>query len=187
MVDTAKAKINLKEGIFEVEGTEDFIINLLIRLENDFKSGSINTTPQITKGLPLKNIIKKNTLTPAKPIAIVPIPLDFKGYGTNPSLKNLYSEKSPKTSQELITLLTYFVSKYLGIQNVHFGHLISCYNEIAVTVPSNIERLLHEVKIFTGWINLGNAPKTVTITSIGEQFIENNLPKQNKPNINVSQ
>lgn len=186
MVDTAKAKINLKEGIFEVEGTEEFIINLLIRLENDFKSGSIKTISSTKKEITQKNINTKNTINPVKPIAIIPIPLDFKGYGINPSLKDLYSEKAPKTSQELITLFTYFISKYLGIQNVRVGHIISCYNEIAVKIPSNIERLLHEVKIFTGWLNLGNTPKTVMITSIGEKFIENNLPKK-KPNINVTQ
>ncbi len=185
MVDTAKAKINLKEGIFEVEGSEDFIINLLNKFEKDFKSGSIPVISQNKKNVHeiINNV--KNPVNPDNIINIPPIPLDFKGYITNPSLKDFYSEKSPKNSQELITLFVYFISKYLGIQNVHVGHIISCYNEVSLKVPNNIERLLHEIKIFSGWLNLGNERKTVIITSIGEQFIENDLPKHKQPDINI--
>ncbi|MFC1755196.1 hypothetical protein ACFL96_17700 [Thermoproteota archaeon] len=130
MVDTAKAKINLKEGIFEVEGNEDFIINLLIRFENNFKNMSLTAILPNKKNATEKINNIKSTINPGNTLNISPIPLDFKGYNDNPSLKKFYAEKSPKNSQELITLFTYFVSKYIGIQNVHVGHIISCYHEV---------------------------------------------------------
>lgn len=187
MVDTAKAKINLKEGIFEVEGNEDFIINLLIRFENNFKNMSLTSISPNKKNTieQINNI--KSTINPDNTLNIPPIPLDFKGYNDNPSLKELCSLKSPKNSQELITLFTYFVSKYIGIQNVHVGHIISCYNEVDMKIPHNIERLLHEIKIFRGWLNLGNERQTVMITTSGEHFIENDLPENKQPNLNVIQ
>ena len=75
----------------------------------------------------------------------------------------------------------------MGIQNVHVGHIVSCYNEVNAKKPLQIERLFQEIKIFTGWLGSGSLPQTAKITVNGETFVENDLPSHTKTKLNVIQ
>jgi hypothetical protein len=187
MVEDAKAKINMNEGIIEVEGSEDFIIKLIDKYGKTFVNESV-TTKSLKKNHQLKDSknIRHATII-KKPIVQAPIPINLEGNENIPSLSDLYAEKSPQTHQEAVTFFTHYVTKYLGIQNVHAGHIVSCYNEVNAKKPLQIERLFQEIKIFTGWLDSGSLPQTAKITISGETFVENDLPSHTKTKLNVIQ
>tara|TARA_B100001971_G_C18078780_1_gene477117 strand:+ start:356 stop:901 length:546 start_codon:yes stop_codon:yes gene_type:complete len=176
MVDTTKAKINMNEGIIEVEGSEEFIIKLLDKYGKNFIKEPVIAKPSKKKHEPEPSKpIKKETVIKNQ-IDQKPIPINLKGDENIPSLTGLYAEKSPQTHQEAVTFFTYYVTKYLGIQNVQAGHIVSCYTEVNAKKPIRIDRLFQEIKIFTGWLEIGNLPQTAKITISGENFVENDLP-----------
>jgi len=187
MVEATKAKINMNEGIIEVEGSEDFIIKLLDKYGKNFVNESV--TVKASKKKPLqedpKNIRQKTIIK--NRIDQEPISINLDGDENTPSLSELYTKKSPQTHQEAVTFFIHYVTKYLGIQNVHAGHVVSCYDEVNAKKPLQIERLFQEIKIFTGWLESGDLPQTAKITISGENFVENDLPDHSKTKLNVIQ
>ena len=187
MIDDAKAKINMNEGIIEVEGSEDFIIKLIDKYGKNFVNESVTTKSSKKKHqLEDSKNIRHATII-KKPIDQKPISINLEGDENIPSLSGLYVEKSPRTHQEAVTFFVHYVTKYLGIQNVHVGHIVSCYNEVNAKKPLQIERLFQEIKIFTGWLDSGSLPQTAKITISGETFVEKDLPSHSKTKLNVIQ
>jgi|TARA_B100001971_G_scaffold10490_1_gene8498 hypothetical protein len=187
MVEAAKAKINMNEGIIEVEGSEDFIIKLLDKYGKKFVNESVTVKASKKKSLQKdsKNVRQETMMK--KHVDQKPIPINLEGDEHSPSLSELYAKKSPQTHQEAVTFFLYYVTKYLGIQNVHMGHIVSCYDEVNAKKPLQIERLFQEIKIFTGWLESGDLPQTAKITISGENFVENDLPGHSKTKLNVIQ
>jgi len=187
MVEEAKAKINMKNGIIEVEGSEDFIIKLLNKYGMDFKKEPVIGKPSMKKHQPEPSKSIKQEQIINTHINQEPIPLNLQGDNNIRSLSDIYAEKSPQTHQEAVTFFTYYVTKYLGIQNVRAGHIVACYNEVNAKKPLDIERLFQEIKIFTGWLDIGSLPKTTKMTISGENFVENDLPRHKETKLNVIQ
>lgn len=179
MVEITKAKINLKEGIIVLEGSEDFVMKILDRYEKNFISASVNVIQprkkhrdEEPKSIQREAIIKKPSTAP--------IPINLKGDKNRPSLKELHKEKSPQTHQEAVTLFVYYISKYLDIPNVQAGHIISCYNELGAKKPKQVEQLFQEIKLFSGWLDSGEEPNTTKITTDGVNLVEHFLPSSKK-------
>jgi|TARA_B100000315_G_C14560057_1_gene580051 hypothetical protein len=203
MVEDAKAKINMNEGIIEIEGSEDFIIKLLDKYGTNFVNESVTVNPNLkpvsidSDSVIVKTSKKKSLQEDPKNIrqaTIIknhinqePISINLEGDENSPSLSDLYAKKSPQTHQEAVTFFTYYVTKYLGIQNVHVGHIVSCYDKVNAKKPLHIERLFQEIKIFTGWLDSGDLSQTAKITISGENFVENDLPGHSKTKLNVVQ
>ena len=187
MVEATKAKINMNEGIIEVEGSEDFIIKLLDKYGKNFVNESVTVKTSKKKSLQKdsKNVRQETMIK--KHVDQKPIPINLEGDEHSPSLSELYAKKSPQTHQEAVTFFIHYVTKYLGIQNVHAGHVVSCYDEVNAKKPLQIERLFQEIKIFTGWLGSGSLPQTAKITVNGETFVENDLPSHTKTKLNVIQ
>ncbi len=176
MVELTKARINLKEGIIELEGSEDFVMKMLDKYDKNLNSSTVKVTPPI-KNHQVKPVILNRETTRNTPNGNMPSLINLKGNSNKPSLLELYKKKSPQTYQEAVTLFVYYISKYLGIQDVQVGHIISCFDEVGAKKPKQIEPLFQEIKLFSGWLDLGKETHTTRITEDGVNFVEQFLPK----------
>lgn len=192
----AKAKLNLKEGIIELEGNEEFVKKYL----DEFK-GLLNKTSQYIpqQFSPDKKIIqtissqtqqnnnlqqgiKQKYKQKMSKGNITPIPMDLKT--KTPSLRELYQQKKPFTNQEIVALFVYYINKILTNDNVAPGHILSCYNEIGIKKPLDIPSIFRDIIRYKGWIS-ANGDGTAHITIAGENLIEQDLPR--KENVKQSQ
>jgi hypothetical protein len=175
--DNTKAKINLKEGIIELEGSEEFVLRILDRYDKSFNSTSISVTKQKKEYPAVKSKAVDRGEVVKEQVRSIPSSLNLKGDQNGPSLKDFFKEKSPKTHQEVVTLFTYYLTKYAGIYNIEANHIISCYDEIGLKHPKDVDNLFKEIRLFSGWLDTGDKPNTTRITINGENLVENFLPK----------
>ena len=182
MGDTS-VKINLKEGTFELDGSETFVEkhwnemksyleNLLVTESfSDSSTGSKPRKPKPHSG-------SHAGVTPKKGISYTPIPINLKGGANTISLKDFFKQKSPKSNQEIITLFAYYLDKYCGIPDMEFGHAMSCYNEVGVKKPTNLLSLCNNVRNRGGWLEAGSQPYTFKINISGQNLIDHDLPRK---------
>lgn len=178
MPEITKARIDLREGIIELEGSEDFVQKNLDKYDYLIVNRSVESDHS-HKSLPdtKKPNIKKAQKSSRKPVSLVPIPVDLEGDEKKPALRDFYAEKLPNTNEEKITVFIYYLEKHLGISDVEQGHIISCYKQVNERIPKNIYQLLKNIKHNKGWISWGEKPSTARINIQGENLIEHDLPR----------
>ena len=177
MSGVTKAKINLKEGIIELEGNEDFVVKQLelFKKELQIPKTPIGGTTSFEKDDSDKKERKKKA---GKTIqTIEPIPLLLKGDG-QPSLESFYKEKKPKTSMEQLTVFAYYLQKFLSIKEMQKGHVVTCCREVKAKIPANISQMFYNIQQRHGWVDVGKFGETVTITTLGTDLVERDLPRK---------
>lgn len=179
MSDT-KIKINLKEGTFEIEGSESFVEKYWEKLTRTLEKLPITyqINPSASSQLDFDSskttngTKKKNQKS--KP-SFELLPLDLTKKEDRPSLKELFDEKKPSSNQEIITLFSYYLTKFLQIPNMKYGHALFCYNEINRPKPTNIVQLFRDTSHLKKWVESGDEPHTVKLTIAGKNLIEHKL------------
>ncbi len=155
-MSTTKAKINLKEGTIELEGSETFVTKHLEVFSKEMQSFR-NTSKNEEKQAPnaMTNFLddkKRRRNKTSVPKLVAAIPLDFKANGDKPSLKDFYKSKSPSTDMERVTLFAYYLKTYLGIDKIEAGHVVSCCKEIHVKIPVDIPQTFYNVQQHHAWL-----------------------------------
>jgi hypothetical protein len=172
-----KAKINLKEGTIELEGSEAFVTKYLEIFRKHIEEvkfpESIKTAKPVEEHEGEKLRRRKKT-----PSIITPIPLDLKESDGKPSLRAFYKEKRPQTFEEKLTVFAYYLKTYKNIDTMEAGHVVTCCKEVKSKTPSNINSMFKNIKYRQGWVDFGKKEGTVTITTLGENFVEYDLPRE---------
>lgn len=188
MNEQTKAKINVKDGFIELEGSEEFVQKNLDEFKRliNLKSEALlqNKRTISSEGVEKSLSKKKNHRGVKKGVNILPIPLDFKSNSKN--LKDFFKDKFPNGSQnnqEITTLFIYYLNKILSIQEAVPGHVVSCYNEMGIKKPLNIPQLFRDISSLKGWIESSKTPGSVKITISGENLIQHDLPREVKKKI----
>lgn len=173
----AKIKINIKDGTFEIEGSEEFVEKYWTKIENSVQNMPVTYSP--IPEPPIKTTIKKPTKKNAKPKkkpSVELIPLDYsKGEG-KPSLKEFFDGKSPKTNQEMITVFCFYLSEYLDIKNMKYGHALSCYDGLKIPKPRNVIQLFADTRHHHKWVEVGDEANTVKLSISGDNLVKHELP-----------
>ena len=224
MASDTKFRINLKEGVFELEGNESFVDkhlekfeeifkvaikeviinnkdnmlnyttapsnsnleNVPISLENfssqesrthsskpkDFKNSEID---DIQRDLPLSGKTSKHSI-PKISINIPPLPVDLKQNHEKIGLRDFYAEKKPTNHYEKTTLFVFYLTKYNKQQEIKYGEILSCYEEINEKKPSIIDIVKNSIR-YKGWLEPGIDKLSTRLTISGENFIKFDLPK----------
>lgn len=143
-------------------------------------SRSKETSAEIEQPLPQPN--KSNTSTTkhsARPaITIHPIPVDLKANEKKIGLREFYAQKKPTNHYEKTAVFVYYLTKFNNQQEIRFGEILSCYDEVNEKKPSIADIIKNSIR-YKGWLDQGSEKYTALLTISGENFVKFDLPSQN--------
>ena len=143
-------------------------------------SRSKETSAVIEQPLPQPN--KSNTSTTkhsARPaITIHPIPVDLKANEKKIGLREFYAQKKPANHYEKTAVFVYYLTKFNNQQEIRFGEILSCYDEVNEKKPSIADIVKNSIR-YKGWLDQGSEKYTTLLTISGENFVKFDLPSQN--------
>jgi hypothetical protein len=208
-IPEAKFKINVKEGIVELEGNKNFVDKHLDKFEEIFKSAIRDTIAQgIEHNLASKKtspLIESNTekgfdtsthhvikthnnntkhIT-KQSLTLPPIPVDLKANGNKIGLREFYAEKKPVNHYEKTLVFVYYITKFNRKAEVKFGEILSCYEEVDEKKPSITDIIKNSIR-YKGWLEQGSDKFTTRLTISGENLVKFDLPQQKKTTIEQS-
>ena len=111
-------------------------------------------------------------------ITIHPIPVDLKANESKVGLREFYSEKKPANHYEKTAVFVYYLTKFNNQQEVRFGEILSCYDEVNEKKPSIADIIKNSIR-YKGWLDQGSQKYTALLTISGENFVKFDLPTQN--------
>ena len=202
----ARFTINVKEGIVELEGKESFVDKHLEKFEEIFKSA---VKEAINRGLENNISLKAQEAVAALPspnsqttfdaehlpqrqekptakhvprpsITIHPIPVDLKGGDDKMGLREFYAEKKPANHYEKVAIFVYYLTKMNKQQEVKFGELLSCYEEVNEKKPSILDIVKNSLR-YKGWLEQGSEKYSTRLSISGENFVKFDLPSKTGP------
>jgi hypothetical protein len=175
-----KAKINLREGIFEFEGSETFVKEYVKEFRDLFTKQKI--IPDALLEDKSKGFVPQNNNNPPKQkvgfkgVNVPPLPVELKN--NQPSLREFFNQKRPSATnnQEITTCFVYYLNKIAKIPEVMPGHVVSCYNEMSIKKPLNLPQLFRDISHLKAWVEPAKTSGSVRITISGENLVEHDLP-----------
>lgn len=192
----ARFTINVKEGIVELEGKESFVDKHLDRFEEIFKAA---VKEAIASGLQSQVALKaqapaalpevqevpaapEQKAAPAKhapriALTIPPIPVDLKPGKEKPGLREFYAEKKPANHYEKAAVFAYYITKFNKQQEVKYGEVLSCYEEVNEKKPSVTDIVKNSIR-YKGWLEQGSDKLSAKLTISGENFVKFDLPRK---------
>jgi len=197
----ARFTINVKEGVVELEGKESFVDRHLEKFEEIFKMA---VKEAITRGLEQNIALKAQPAqavlpelqqevqpvleqAPAQPkpsngkhaprsaITIHPIPVDLKANESKVGLREFYAEKKPANHYEKAAIFVYYLTKFNKQQEVKFGEILSCYEEVNEKKPSIVDIVKNSIR-YKGWLEQGSEKFAARLTISGENFVKFDMP-----------
>jgi hypothetical protein len=79
------------------------------------------------------------------------------------SLKDFVSKYAPKNDKERNLLFTHYLNKTLGVNDVTFDHIYSCYDVLELPVSVNLSQTVRNTSSKTGWIEIKDSKIYETI------------------------
>jgi hypothetical protein len=203
----ARFTINVREGIVELEGKESFVDKHLEKFEEIFKNAvkeainrgleqnislkaqeSVAALPSPTQQSTLdveqlsqrpEKVLAKHVPRPT--ITIHPIPVDLKAADGKMGLREFYAEKKPANHYEKVAVFVYYLTKMNKQQEVKFGEILSCYEEVNEKKPSILDIIKNSLR-YKGWLEQGPEKYSTRLSISGENFVKFDLPAKTSPN-----
>jgi hypothetical protein len=203
----AKFKINVKDGFVELEGKETFVDRHLEKFEEIFTSAikeAVKRTlehnpqsPSQSQELVQANIQKRLDLPTTKMIkshynnkhvlkqslSLPPIPVDLKASDTKIGLREFYADKKPSNHYEKAVVFVYYLTKFNKEEEIRYGEVLSCYEEIGEKKPSITDIVKNSIR-YKGWLEYGSDKFSIRLTISGENFVKFDLPHQKRNTVN---
>ena len=185
----------------ELEGKESFVDRHLEKFEEIFKMA---VKEAITRGLehnialkaqaalpqelqqealpaaeeaPVQQKAGNGKHAPRSAITIHPIPVDLKASESKLGLREFYAEKKPANHYEKAAVFVYYLMKFNKQQEVKFGEILSCYEEVNEKKPSIVDIVKNSIR-YKGWLEQGSEKYATRLTISGENFVKFDLPAQ---------
>ena len=199
----AKFKINVKEGFVELEGKEAFVDRHLDKFEEIFKSAikeAVKRTlehnpqpPSQSQDFVQPNLQKHLDLVTTKVLkshnnnrhilkqspSLPPIPVDLKGSDSKIGLREFYADKKPSNHYEKTVVFVYYLTKFNKEDEIRYGEILSCYEEVDEKKPSITDIVKNSVR-YKGWLEYGSDKFSIHLTISGENFVKFDLPHRKK-------
>lgn len=192
MSEVTKAKINLREGLIELEGSEQFVGNYL----NEFKELlQVDENPRLSKAelvetvdsvqepmtesLPKKKVSTKKSTSTKKTAPKVSIErFDIHGNDSTPSLQQFMDEKKPGAKNgNLIVVIGYYLTELLGSDNFTLGQIEYAYKMLSLKRPGHLRQIMINEKNERDLFEIDADDKNQWhLTRSGEIFVSDQLP-----------
>ena len=97
------------------------------------------------------------------------------------TFQQFYEKKEPKTGIEVNTVAVYYLEKVLEKQEITIEDIYTCYKNVNARIPKALKQSLNDTSSSKyGYINAVN--NYYTVSTVGENFVEFDLPKKKKDN-----
>ena len=184
----AKLKIDLIQGILEVEGNENFVT----KVYEDFKqqlaskpsaSSARSITPKpehdesrIGDKHADRPKAKRKAASARKTPSLVK-DLDLSGGGKSESLKAFVGNYDPKTAMDWNTLFVYYLQKRIEVPAIGIDHVYTCYKHVNAKPPRQLYQSLADTAKKKAYIDTKSF-EAITVTIHGENYVEYDMPKK---------
>jgi hypothetical protein len=179
-----RIKITVGDATIEVEGSQDYVEKKL--KEPQSFGGLVKQVSGVVPAIPAKveakgqeaKAEKRKKITKGETYKTVPN-LNLSGTDDIPPLKDFYKEKSPAFALECNAVFIYYLKKMLKIDRVSIEHVYTCYKAVGVKVPGKLYQSLADTQRRKATI-ITSDMEDLGISTIGENFVEQELPKSHK-------
>lgn len=166
------------EMLMRVSGVETGRPNPQETGQEDAQDGSGKST-KTSQGGPSKSTSTANKPkrgNSSKPTFINDLNLRPQG---KESLKDFADAKKPKTNEEKFAVIIYYLQRQLGVKSINSDHIYTAFKELGVKVPADINDAIFKCASRKGWIDTADS-SNLTVTVRGENFVEHDLPDEDK-------
>lgn len=179
----SKIKIDLLQGLLEVEGNEAFVKSIY----EDFKE-RMQATQSISKNLmsdkPKTNAPKPTSLNPksSKRKTNSNIPslvknLDLKGGNGGKSLSDFYNQYVPNSNLEKNLVFAYYLQQESKLNPITVDHIFTCYRNISgIKIPRALQQSLIDTARNKGWLDTASL-LDIKVPIAGINHIEHDMKK----------
>jgi hypothetical protein len=184
---SAKLKIDIKQGVLEVDGSEEFVT----KIYNDYKdrlsaiapsqntshsgNGSRSSAPEILATENKKRSPVSRNKTGAPPTIVKE--LDLAPRNGQPGLKDFAAPYNPGSAKEWNLLFLYYMVKNERANPVSQDHIYSCYKAMGVRPPEAFSQSMFDTASKKGWID-SKSLSDIKLTIAGENFMDHDFPKK---------
>lgn len=183
-----KLKIDLKNGLVEVEGDDalvkevyddykDVLTQLLVR-----PPVSLGTPATLVQGNEPAAKQKKGRAAEKRPASSskskeshgIVKDLDLRPEG-KVSFRDFADEKAPASDAQMNLVAVYYLGNVLQLKGITPDHVHTCYKAIQRRVPTALTQGLRNTASRYGWLDTSDTTD-VKITTAGENFVEHDMP-----------
>lgn len=202
---TTKLKIDVSQGILEVEGSEAFVRAIYRDFKVQFlgeeageeeelptkrrrRSRRVKTVAKPSSApQPAPEVVEKAETEPTpEPEKPSPAPtydylkdLELAATAEHPSLVEFMDSKFPITNEERNLVFIYYLQHLLKQKPITVDHIYTCYRKAKIRAPLDLQHSLEVTAKHRKWIRMtknGN----MTTTPAGKEYLEKQLPKKMK-------
>lgn len=201
MTQTAKARIDLSNGVIELEGSEDFVKTYLsefkMLVEQSVKQPSharstIETVPVLREPSPQINYSQENSTEAAskdkkkktKPKAgkgapkVSPERFEIHGGDGVEPLKDFFEKKNPgKANRDIIAVIGYYVTEVLGSETFSEGQIEYAYRMLSLPRPGHVRQIIINAKNQKDYFEQSEEGVNWKLTRTGEIFVADQLSR----------
>lgn len=186
----AKARINIKEGLIELEGSEIFVKEYLAEFKTLILTSNISNQPQQTSQLvhqsEPKNVevkvksLKKAASKRKSAPSVSAERFEIHGSDDTLSLEAFMNQKSPgKANGEKIVTIGYYITELLKLPLFTEGHIEYAYKMLKYPRPTHLHQIMINTKGENDWFEQDSESSTSwKLTRSGEIFVSDTLPKK---------
>lgn len=192
MSDT-KAKINIKEGTIELEGSETFVRAYLDEFKNLLTSLPPDASKQTSQPAPkaVRKAKPKASDEAEKPKAktkrstskkVVAERFDIHGGEGIPPLSEFIEQKKPgKANGPIIAVIGYYITELLGMDFFSEGQVEYAYKILKIKRPNNLHQIMLNEKNRKDFFEPNPDDQSHwALTRSGEIFVSDSLPVKNE-------
>ncbi len=180
--NTYKAKITTNRGTFEFEGNQEFVEKQIEKIVDIEKSSPAPPPADDISKSHEKTTKKKGSSNGSarKPSVEQPKMLpDLVAKDKISSLKDFYASKNPESHIETYAVLTYWLKENADLSEASIDEMWTLYRVLGQKPPKVLIQTFRDGKSKKSYFELSKSGKYY-ITSIGETFVEHDLPRNPK-------
>jgi len=184
-----KLRIDLSQGIVEVEGDTQFVRSVYADLKEHLLSfelskrkpmaGGSSGSKQARAKSPKSGEEKpgrKKRPGGGRASGFLVKDLDLSGAGKAERLKDFYESYKAQSNFERNLIFVYYLQHKLNLPEISIAHVFTCYREVGAKVPAALQQSLWDTTNRRGWIDT-SAATDIKVTVAGMNYIEHDMQK----------